>query len=319
MEITYNLILFLFGLSLLIFGSDYLIHASAKLASLFRLTPLFIGLVFIAFGTSLPEAVVSIVAGIKGHKEVALGNILGSCIANIGLVLGICAFLFPLRIEKGIFRREVPLLLLCTFFVYLLGADLVLGRVDGFLLLIFFFFSLFLLYKGAKEDFSLSQISGFKFKQVFERLNSRAMVLFFALFSLFLVIGGANLMLKAGLRLAEEFRISAWVIGISVFAISTSLPELAASLSAGFRGFPSIGVGNVIGSNIFNILFILGVVSLIKPVNIQAGIWRFDFPVLLLFSLLLSVFMRTGYKISRAEGLLMFLGYLVFILLLIRK
>ncbi len=323
MEIIFSVLLFLLGLVVLIFGSSYLIQSSVKLSYIFRLSPLFIGLVIVAFGTSAPEAGISIVAAVRGYKEIALGNIIGSCIANIGLVLGFCALLLPLAVNKNIFKRELPIMLLAVGLVYLLALDLVLSRIDGFILLSFFSVFIFLAYKGAKShslEFSeLRNLANFKFKKIFKRTSSKFVIGILSILSLCLIVLGANLMVKSGVSLAKIFGISPWVISITVFAIGTSLPELAASLTASFRKIPSISVGNIIGSNIFNILFILGIVPLIRPINIAPSVLRFEFPVLFLFSASLFAVMRTNYKITRKEGLVLFLGYLFFIFFLVRR
>ncbi len=323
MEIIFNGFLFLFGLFLLIFGSNYLIQSSVKFAHIFRLTSVFVGLVLVAFGTSCPEAGISIVAAVKGYKGIALGNIIGSCIANIGLVLGFCAFLFPLAVDKDIFKRELPIMFLATALFYLLGLDLVLNRLDGFILLFFFIVFIFLSCKKAKTSFikssGLKDLTDFKFRRIFKKINTKFAVGVLFIFFLVLVILGANLMVISGVALAKIFEINSWIISITVFAIGTSLPELAVSFAASFKKIPSISVGNVIGSNIFNILFILGIISLIKPINIQVSVLKFEFPILFLFSAFLLTIIKTKYKIIRSEGLVMLAGYLTFIFFLIRR
>ncbi|MCD6093821.1 MAG: calcium/sodium antiporter [Candidatus Omnitrophica bacterium] len=322
MDIILNTSLFLAGLVVLIFGSSSLIQSSVKLSHIFKLTPLFIGLVIVGFGTSAPEAGTSIVAAVRGYKEIALGNIIGSCIANIGLVLGFCALFSPLTVNKNIFKRELPIMLLAVGFVYLLALDLVLSRIDGFILLSFFATFLFLAYKGAKThslEFSeLKSLANFKFKKIFKRINSKFAVGISSILSLGLVVLGANLMVRSGVALAKIFGVSPWIIAITVFAIGTSLPELATSLAASLKKIPSISVGNIVGSNIFNILFILGIVPLIGPINITSSALRFEFPILFLFSASLFAVMRRD-KITRKEGLMLFLGYLAFIFFLVKK
>jgi cation:H+ antiporter len=308
--------LFLFGFFLLIVSADSLIHSSVKLAFILRLTPLFIGLVLVAFGTSAPEAGVGIVAAIKNQKDIALGNIVGSNIANIGLILGLCALFKPLGVNKSIFKRELPVLLFSVILLYVLSSDLLLSRLDGIVFIVFFIIFCFISYRGAKKTFDRGEIEGFKLKKLFQRINSHFVIFILAVISLLGVIYGANLMVKGGVSLAKMFGISPWLIGITVFAVGTSLPELAASLSASFKRVPSISVGNIVGSNIFNILFVLGIVSLIRPITIESSILRFEFPILFLFSILLFTVMKTEYKITRMEGLGLFIGYLIFLVLL---
>ena len=312
--------LFLFGLIILVVSSDWLIHSSVRLSFLYKLTPLFVGLVVIAFGTSAPEAGVGIVAALKDHKNIALGNILGSNIANIGLILGLCAFIFPLKIRnKEIFKREMPIMIFSVLLLYGLCMDLVISRLDGVILLICFIIFCSVSYFGAKKYFDATEAQNFKFKKLLAQTNSRFFTFTCVILSLAGVILGADLMVRGGVSLAKILGISTWVIGIVVFAVGTSLPELVASLTASLRKVPSISVGNIVGSNIFNVLFVLGVVALIRPIALDASILRFELPVVIGFSFLLFTVMRTRYTITRWEGLVMFLGYIVFIFFVLRR
>jgi len=318
MEILLNSLVFLFGLTILVLSSDWLIQSSVKLSVLFRLTPLFVGLILVAFGTSTPEAGVGIVAAIKDHKEIALGNVVGSNICNIALVLGLCAAIRPLKVSKSIFKRELPFMLFSTILLYLASRDLLIGRVDGLIFIGCFFGFLFSSYKGAKKSFASEEVEGFKFKGLFKKLNSRTAIFGLALLSISGVIIGAKFMVDSGVRLANIFGVRPWLIAITVFALGTSLPELVASLTAALKKLPSISIGNIVGSNIFNILFVLGIVAMIRPINVDPAMLKLEFLLLLLFSFGLFTVMRTGYRISRWEGLLLFLGYIGFIFLLVR-
>jgi len=313
-----NFIFFAGGLFLLILGADLLIQGCVKLSYAFLITPLFVGVILVALGTSLPEAGVSIVAQIKNYKEIALGNVIGSCIANIGLVLGICALLKPSKTNRKLFKNELPVMILAIIIFYLLSQDLILNRWEGLIFLLLLVIFLFFSYKGAKvTSVELNELKEFKFRRVFEQINSKFMIILLSIFSLGLVIWGANLMIKSGVFLARTFGISNWIISITVFAVGTSLPELATSLAASFKKIGSISMGNIIGSNIFNILFILGVVSLIRPIKLSPSMLKFEFPILLLFSLFLFRSKYTGYKITRWQGLILVIGYIIFIILLI--
>ena len=319
MDILLSSLLLVVGLIVLVISSDWLIQSSVKLSFLYKLTPLFIGLVVIAFGTSAPEAGVGIVAAIKNHKQIALGNILGSNIANIGLILGLCALVFPLKVRnKDIFKREMPIMIFSVFLLYILSLDLVISRLDGTIFIICFLIFCFISYRGAQKYFDSAEIEGFRFRKLLANVNSRFLTFGCILLSLAGVIFGANLMVKGGVSLAEILGISPWIIGIFVFAVGTSLPELVASLTASVRKVPSISVGNIVGSNIFNILFVLGIVSLIRPISLDSSILKFEFPVLIGFSFLLFTVMKTQYKITRWEGLVMFLGYITFIFFVIK-
>jgi len=306
------------GLVILVIASDWLVQGAVKLSFLSRLSPLFIAMVLVAFGTSAPEAGVGIIAALKNQKSIALGNIIGSNIANIGLILGICALTRPLRINKQVFKREVPIMLVSAFLFYALSIDLLISRVDGLILIICFVGFCFISYRGAKDSFDVREIEGFKLKKIVDKTNSRIKVAIIMLFSLSGLVFGADLMVKGGVALANIFKISPWIIGITVFAVGTSLPELAASLSATLRKVPSISAGNIIGSNIFNVLFVLGVVALIRPINVKPDVLTFALPVMVLFSIFLFIIGRTKYQVTRREGLAMLLGYVLFIVLILK-
>ncbi|UCC94745.1 MAG: calcium/sodium antiporter [Candidatus Omnitrophota bacterium] len=319
MEIALGVVVFLVGLFFLIVSSDWLIQSSVKLSVLFRLTPLFIGLVVVAFGTSAPEAGVGIIAAIKNQEAIALGNIVGSNIANVGLILGLCALVFPLRVDRSIFRRELPIMIFASILLYVLSLDSSISRLDGAVFIVCFVIFLFLSYKGAKKSFDAGEIEHFKFNKICQKINSRLMIFTLTALSLCGVVLGAHLMVKGGVTLAKNFGISSWIIGITVFAVGTSLPELVASLAASFKKVPSISVGNIVGSNIFNILFVLGIVSIIRPIILPPSALKFELPAMLFFSFILFTVMRTKYKITRWEGLGMFLGYLIFIAFLLSR
>lgn len=319
MGITSSLLLFIIGLILLVISSDWLIQSSVKVSLLLRLTPLFIGAVLVAFGTSAPEAGVGIMAVLRNQKGIALGNILGSNIANIGLILGICAVFRPLTINKSVFKREVPFLFLSVILLLILSLDHRLSRGDGLFLIITFIIFCFTSYFAARGEFDSSEIKDFKLRKPLDRLSAYPAVLLITLLSLAGVILGADLMVRGGVVLAKIFGLTPWFIGITVFALGTSLPELATSLTASTKNLPSISVGNIIGSNIFNILFVLGIVAIIRPINLNPAILKFELPVLGFFTLLFFTIMRSEYKVSRIEGLFMFFSYLVFLITLVIK
>jgi len=319
MGITFSILLFIVGLIILVISSNWLIQASVKLSLLFKLTPLFIGAVLVAIGTSAPEAGVGIMAVLRDQKGLALGNVLGSNIANIGLVLGLCAIFRPLEVDKRIFKREVPFLLFSVFLFWFLSLDLLLSRLDGVIFISAFVIFCFISYFGAKKTFDCDEIKNFKIKKSLDKFTTHPPVLLVVLFSLAGVVWGADIMVRGGVGLAKIFAISPWIIGITVFALGTSLPELATSLTASIKNVPSISVGNIVGSNICNIFLVLGLVALIKPINLDPLILNFEMPALIIFTLVFFTLMRIGYRISRRKGLIMFLGYLGFLVALIIK
>ncbi|MFA7115099.1 MAG: sodium:calcium antiporter [Candidatus Omnitrophota bacterium] len=304
MSFFYTCVIFILGLILLIKSSDLLVDSCVGLSFLLKLSPLFIGLILVAFGTSAPEAGVTITAVLTGEKSIALGNIIGSNIVNIGLVIGLCGLFFPTPIEKKILDREVPFLLFATLFFGFLGLDGELSRLDGIFMLFFLLIFIVLSLRSAKHNMAEPEIAMLPF---FKKIKSGWVMTGFIFIFLAGIILGANLMVRSGIIIARLLGIKPWIIGITVFAIGTSLPEFAASLNASFKRVHALSIGNVIGSNIFNILFVLGLASFIKPIDIPDTIICFEFPVLLLFTIIFSVIMYTGRMITRLES-----GFLVF-------
>ena len=307
------------GIFLLVYSSDWFIQGCVKLSKSFRVSPFFVGLIFVAFGTSIPEAGVGIIAALKNQRAIALGNIIGSNISNIGLILGLCALLLPLAVNRGIFRWEMPVMLFSASLLYLLSLDLIISRFDGLLLLICFAVFFLLSYKNARRVSAGDSVNNFKFGRLISRISFPPAIIGITILSLTGIILGANLMIKGGVVLAAIFGVTPWLVSITVFAAGTSLPELSASIAASFRKVPSISLGNIVGSNIFNVLFVLGVVALIRPVSIAASLLSFEFPALIVFSFLLFTVMRTGYKITRFEGVVLFAGYVIFIFVLLAR
>jgi cation:H+ antiporter len=289
-----------------------------KISRLFGLSSLFIGLILVAFGTSAPEAGVGIIAALKDQKQIALGNIVGSNISNIGLILGICAMLGSLKVEKSIFKRELPMMIISGVLLYILSLDRIISRLDGIIFLGCFVIFFFLSYKGARTPSQLKEVEDLPLRKLLQNTRSRLVIFTVIAVSIAGVVWGADLMVKSGVALAKIFGISSWIIGVTVFAVGTSLPELAASLTAYFKKLPSISIGNIVGSNIFNVFFVLGIVALIRPIEIHPSILSFELPVMILFSFILLIFMRTGYRINRWEGVGLFLAYAAFIFFLFR-
>lgn len=319
--ILFQFISLAIGLGLLMYGSNLLIQSCVKLSFLFKLTPLFIGVIVLAFGTSAPELAVGIIAAVRNEQLIALGDVIGSNIANIGLVLGLSSLAIPLDVHnRGIFKKELPMMLLSVAMLYLLSLDSILSRIDGAIFIALFILFSIISYRGASADpNSLEELKDFRLSRIFRTIESRWITGLITLVSLLVVLGGAQLMVRAGVRIAEHFGIAPWLIAITVFAVGTSLPELAASVTAAYKKIPSISIGNVIGSNVFNIFLVLGVVSIIQPIVIERSMLGFEFPVLAVFSVFVFVALRSSYRLSRNEGLLMVAGYVLFLAFLIAR
>lgn len=312
-------LLFVLGFALLIKGADWLVDGASAIARRFEVSDLVIGLTVVAFGTSTPELFVNIVASTSGNTIIAVGNVLGSNIANVFLILGISAVIYPLSVSKGTVWKEIPFCLLAAVVLGMMandrgidGADSsLLTRIDGLVLLAFF--TIFLYYS-------------FGISKTIEGLDGHVPVQTLGFVrSLLLVIGGLICLTLGGkwivdgaVALAGSFGMSESLVGLTIVAVGTSLPELATSAMAAYKKNVEIAVGNVVGSNIFNIFFVLGISATIKPLPFQTKS-NVDVAVVIASSLLLFWFMFTGKKrsLDRWEGivfLFLYGGYVTFLI-----
>jgi len=306
------------GFILLVWGADRLVAGASATARNLGVSPLVIGLTIVAFGTSAPELVVSAIAAFKGNPGLAVGNAIGSNIANIGLILGITALVYPLRVESETLKREYPLLMLIMIASFIMAADLIYTRSEGWLMLtglaaLIIWMVRVGLMRGPEdplaEEFAAEIPSDMPMKLAILWLLVGLVIL--PLSSRFLVEGAVNV--------AQMLEVSDAVIGLTIVAFGTSLPELAAALTSALREEDDLAIGTVIGSNMFNILGVLGIASIIQPVGIEELMLKQDFPVMFLLTVLLF-FMAYGIngpgKISRRSGgllLTIFLGYQVLV------
>ncbi|MBF0254638.1 MAG: calcium/sodium antiporter [Candidatus Omnitrophica bacterium] len=294
------------GLVLLTFGGDVLTTGAAGMAYRLGIRPVVVGLTVVAFGTSLPEGFVSIVASFSGSADIAIANVIGSNLFNIGVVMGVAALIRPLKVEKGSIRREVPFLVGSALLLWLLAADGRLGRGDGAILTVLFVAFLWTCFrKAAAEDGAAEESS--QAPPGSRRRNTLKIVL-----GLLLLAAGSKLLVSGAIDIARTLGVSELLIGITIVAAGTSLPELAASVMASLKGHDDIAVGNIVGSGIFNILFVLGCASLIHPLSVNALILSRDVWVMAGFSLAVVPIMRSGFVISRKEGALLFMCYLIY-------
>jgi cation:H+ antiporter len=298
-----NIFLLFLGIALLYLGSEWMVKGSASLAMSFSIRPVIVGLTVVAFATSAPELVVSLLAAVSGASGVSLGNILGSNVANLGLVLGTSALVRPLTVDRTLVRREVPFMIGVSVIFWILSWDGRIGRVDGGILLagLAFFLVVGIMTAGSADGTVAVQKKG------------RIWNLVLVLVGMAGLIVGAELLVKSAIYIATWLGLSELFIGLTIVAVGTSLPELATSVVAGARAQYDISIGNVVGSNIFNICMVMGMVGLFNPINVETGILKFEFPFMLVLSIILLVFCRTGYVISRLEGLLFLFGYGAFV------
>jgi len=308
---------FIVGFAIIIKGADFLVDGSSSIARRFRVSELVIGLTVVAFGTSTPELFVNIISSLKGNSEIAIGNILGSNIANILLILGVSSIICPLSVTKGTVWKEIPFSLLAAIVLGLMANDQlidkngisVLTRIDGLVLLSFFIIFLYYSVSIAKE------IEGIE-TQVPSKEHGLAKSVLLVVSGLTGLCFGGDWIVEGAVNLAFKLGISQSVVGLTIVAVGTSLPELATSAVAAYKGKPDIAVGNVVGSNIFNIFFVLGVSGIIKPIPFHSRS-NIDIGVVILASLLLFTFMFTGQKrsIDRWEGvvsLMLYVSYIAF-------
>ena len=298
------------GLALLYFGAEALVRGSSRLALAIGVRPLVVGMTVVAFATSMPEMMVSLAAVFKDSSNLAAGNVIGSNIANIGLILGATALLAPMAVARGTLTREIPIMLAASLAVFLMALDGQLGRLDGLLLVSGLIIFLGYCYLTSRKALAYVNESTAKTESVGPPGRNFLLILIG-------IVGlgaGAELMVRSAVFMARYLGISDLIIGVTVVALGTSLPELAASAVSAWKGEADLSVGNIIGSNIFNIFFVLGFCSLVRPITIESGILRYELPLMLFFSLALWPLVQRRLRLGRTEGGLLLVGYLVFII-----
>ena len=305
MEIVVNAILTVVGLVLLCFGGNWLVSGGVTIAKKFRISNLVIGMTIVAYGTSTPELAASIAAAGE-HSAIILGNIVGSNIANVGMVIGIAAILVPLAVRKSVLKKEIPIMLGVSVLLVLISIDGEISQYDGILLL------------GGLGVFTI-----YTFKDVMkqreknnEKTQQNKKNIYLKSFGLIglgvgLLYIGAILTVDNAIILAKEFGLSEKIIGLTVIAIGTSLPELITSIIAIRKGHTDIGIGNIIGSNIYNILMIMGVGAILGGVMISSDVYV-DYAIMILFSLSLLIALKTGI-INRVIGVCLAVGYVIYL------
>src|SRR5690349_19185380 len=284
-------VLLLVGFAILIKGADFLVNGASSIAKKNGISNLAIGLTVVAFGTSLPELIVSLFAALDGKNDASFGNVIGSNTFNLLFILGISGLIFPLVVHRNTVKYEVPLSLLAALILYLLvndqitmGGDNVLSRMDGIVLLIFFLGFLYYIYRTMKAAPEVEEGA----IKIFSTPVATVMIIA----GLVALIFGGRLVVNSAISLAQHFGLSEKLIGLTILAAGTSLPELATSAVAAYRKNTDIAIGNVIGSNIFNIFFILGITSTVHPISYNNAM-NFDLKVLGASTILLMIFMFT--------------------------
>ncbi|MFM8808056.1 MAG: calcium/sodium antiporter [Chthoniobacterales bacterium] len=314
---TLTIVILIVGLVLLYFGAEGLVRGSSSLALRLGVGPLLVGLTVVAFGTSTPELVVSLKAAYLGQGDISVGNVVGSNICNIGLILGFSALIIPIKVASQIVRVDTPIMIGVTALALFCLHDGSLSRVEGIvlfvLLLAYVLFSIRLARQQATDPLAGEFSEEIKISKwgVWQDIA-------FIVAGLVMLVFGARFLVEAAIDIAKAFGLSEAVIGLTIVALGTSLPEFATSLVAALKKEADIAVGNVVGSNIFNILGILGISSAVTPLS-SAGITDIDLGVMAGFAVVLWIFSRTGFRITRTEGLILLVAYVGYISWLILR
>lgn len=313
---TLAIIYLLAGLVLLYFGAEGLVRGSSSLALRLGLSPLVVGLTVVAFGTSSPELMVSLRAALAGQSDISVGNVVGSNICNIGLILGLCALITPVATSSQIVRIDIPIMLGITALSLVLMADGNIGRTEGiifvFILVVYVTFSIYLARRQPAD--ALGAEFGEEVK-----ISKRGLAIDIAMVigGLALLVFGARFLVDGAIIIARTYGWSEALIGLTIVAIGTSLPELATSLLAAIKKESDIAVGNIVGSNIFNLVGIFGVTAIVHPLR-ATGISGVDLGVMAGFSLLLWPMAYYQQRITRTEGAMLLLGYFAYVFWLVR-
>lgn len=306
-----SLTLLILSLVALYIGAGWLVQGSSALALKAKISPLVIGLTIVAFGTSAPELVVSLNATLKGEGEIAIGNILGSNIFNIGIILGISATIYPLQAKKQLLRIDIPVMLIATILLTIFFWNGELGRMEGgFFLAGIILYTIFSLYYSRKhgEEPNL---------ELEEQPRHWAFDTLEIVGGLVVLIFASHLLVENATSIAREVGLSEAVIGLTIVAAGTSMPELATTIVAASKGKTDIAIGNIVGSNLFNILAIAGSCSLVQPI-VAKNVNYIDLLVMLAISLLLLPLVKSGQKITRTEGLVLVIVYVIYVFWLFR-
>ena len=300
----FDILLIIAGVALVLYGADRLTEGASALARRMNVPEIIIGLTIVAAGTSAPELFVSMVSALKGTPDMAIGNVVGSNTMNAMLIVGCAAMVAPMTISKSTVRKDIPFSVFASVLLVLLSLNSFLGRLDGIFLLAGFALFMYYTLSQAKvgETASVSEV-----KSVKPWLSA-----FFVLLGLALLVIGSNIFVDSASRVAYSLGISEGVVGLTIVAGGTSLPELATSVVAARKGQSAIAIGNVIGSNVFNILLILGLTATISPMQIQ-GVTLVDMGMMLGSVSLVWLFSYTRYTVERWEGALLVIGYLVYL------
>ncbi len=313
-------IVLLIGLALLVWSSDIFIDGAASISLHMNISPLIIGVVVLGFGTSMPEIVVATLAALDGSPGLAIGNAVGSNIANIALVLGAAALIAPIVVKSSILKREIPILLAISLGAYALVLDGELGFIDGIILIVALILTMFWMIKANKEMDPNDPIAAETLEEIGNEPDlTMKKSLAYLVGGLIVLMTSAKMMVWGAVDIAQTFGISEVVIGLTIIAIGTSLPELAAAISAARKNEADLMIGNIVGSNLFNILAVLAVPALLAPSLLEPNILTIDMPVMLGFTLLMLLFalpFKGKATINTPKGFLLLFGFVAYLIIL---
>lgn len=312
-EIAINGLLVAVGLAMLYFGAKWLVGGSVSIAKRLRISQLVVGLTIVAYGTSTPELTVSIAAALKGHADISLGNVVGSNIINIGLILGLSAIILPLLVNKTTIKKEIPIMIAVAFLLVPLSMDGKISQVEGMAMIASLVAFTYFIYTRARKENQSTKLHDEEIDYVGKKVYLKSGLLIGLGISLHFV--GSFLTVDNAVVIAENLGISERVIGLTIVAIGTSLPELITSIVAARKGHADISIGNIVGSNIYNILAIVGISSALTSITVNAAMFT-DYFIMIAFSLVLLPIMRTHFIISRVEGYGLVGSYLTYLILL---
>jgi len=313
-----TIILFAVGLVILILGAEALVRGASGLAANLGISPLIIGLTVVAFGTSSPEMAVSVISGINNQADLSLGNVIGSNILNVLLILGLSALITPLVVSRKLIRLDVPVMIGCSLLVLVMSLGGNISRIDGIILfcgiILYTFFSI---RQGRKEK----KIEPDEFREEYGSKLKRtvAVDVVMAVAGILMLLLGSHWLVNGAVFIAERLGVSEIIIGLTIVAVGTSLPEAATSVVASLRGQRDIAVGNIVGSNIFNLLAVLGLAGIFSPdgIAVSESVLHFDLPVMIAVAVACLPIFFTGHLIARWEGALFFGYYVIYSLYIV--
>jgi len=328
-----ELFLLILGLGMLVRGADFFVDSASAIAKKLGISEFVIGLTLVAIGTSIPELASSIAAALKGSSEIIIGNIVGSNITNIGLIVGVAASITIIKVDKEMLSRDGYIMLFATFLFYFFGIGGFISRTQSTIFLVIYFLYIIILL-SRKHKFNFKKMIDHPFNMLFLKKKNGKYIFKYAMnekklkkfdklllknLGIFFISGGAviygaNLLINNAIYFANLLKISETVIGLTLIALGTSLPELTVTISAARKGHVNIAIGNVIGSNIANILLVLGISGFLFPLQVQEATLKLSGSFMLFISILLLFFIRTEWKIRRWEGIILLMLYLLFVI-----